>query len=129
MVAALRQVASEMYDYRYGHSLYASPQLLAEWQFDESAGSISGAVDTVAGATWNDDPDWTLNGSGQAEFSGLVDTQYANQFTPSAEPFLCASTSLRGILIPISSYEWALVLIVLTSTYGCVPEHPIRSLI
>ena len=82
MVAALRQVASEMYDYRYGHSLYASPQLLAEWQFDESAGSISGAVDTVAGATWNDDPDWTLNGSGQAEFSGLVNTQYANQFTP-----------------------------------------------
>ena len=52
----------------------AGAALIANWQFDEAAGSITNAIDSVAGKTWTHDGDWTLNGSGQSVVDGLINS-------------------------------------------------------
>jgi hypothetical protein len=83
MIAALRQTASGMYDYRFGDSTpppEVSP-LLANWQFNEPAGGISTASNSAGFSAWADEVDWMLNGSGQAEVAGTVAERNAAPFT------------------------------------------------
>ena len=84
MVDAIRTVSATMYDYRYADSVYTPPEvspLLANWQFDDAAGTMSTAYNAAGLAVWADEADWMLNGQGQAEVSGVVNECHATPFT------------------------------------------------
>jgi hypothetical protein len=87
LINAFRVAGAAMYGYRYADSVYTNEisPLLANWQFNEAAGGISTASNSAGFAAWADEADWTLNGSGQAEVSGLVSERNAAPFNPVTE--------------------------------------------
>ncbi len=81
LISAIRATGAGMYAYRYADSVYETSPLLADWQFNETAGAISTAGNSAGPAAWADEDDWTLNGGGQAEVSGVVAERRAAPFS------------------------------------------------